>query len=91
MGSRHADASRELARRHEVLAGLVAEHGPMRIPRRTAVDDRFESLARAITFQQLAGRAASTIWGRVRALTDDHLRSTDRPGPRRDRSPRARG
>ena len=69
MGS-HADASRELARRHEVLADLVAEHGPMRIPRRTAVGDRFESLARAITFQQLAGRAASTIWGRVRASTD---------------------
>lgn len=29
---------------------------------------RYESIARAIVFQQLAGKAAATIWGRVRAL-----------------------
>ncbi len=29
----------------------------------------FESLARAITYQQLAGKAAATIWGRVVSLT----------------------
>jgi 3-methyladenine DNA glycosylase/8-oxoguanine DNA glycosylase len=36
-------------------------------------ESHFESLARAIVFQQLAYKAASTIWGRVVALT---------PGPR---------
>lgn len=30
---------------------------------------RYESIAKAIVFQQLAGKAASTIWGRVRALS----------------------
>jgi 3-methyladenine DNA glycosylase/8-oxoguanine DNA glycosylase len=65
----HRDASLELARRSDVFADLVERHGPMRIPARTPVADRFESIARAITFQQLAGRAAQTIWGRVRALT----------------------
>ena len=69
--SAHRDASLELARRSPVLAALVDEHGPMRIPARTPVAGRFESIARAITFQQLAGRAAETIWGRVRALTPD--------------------
>jgi DNA-3-methyladenine glycosylase II len=29
---------------------------------------RYESIAKAIVFQQLAGKAAATIWGRVRAL-----------------------
>jgi 3-methyladenine DNA glycosylase/8-oxoguanine DNA glycosylase len=42
----------------------------MRLRRRPAVSERFEALARSITFQQLAGRAASAIWGRTRALAD---------------------
>lgn len=67
--SRHGEASLELARRSPVFATLVDEHGPMRIAARTPVAGRFESIARAITFQQLAGRAAETIWGRVRVLT----------------------
>lgn len=67
----HRDASLELARRSPVFAALVDQHGTMRIPRRTPVPDRFESIARAITYQQLAGRAAETIWSRVRALTPD--------------------
>jgi 3-methyladenine DNA glycosylase/8-oxoguanine DNA glycosylase len=67
----HRDASLALADQDAVLAALVAEHGVMRIPARTRVDDRFESIARAITFQQLHGKAAETIWGRVRALTPD--------------------
>ena len=29
---------------------------------------RYESLAKAVVYQQLAGKAAATIWGRVRAL-----------------------
>ncbi len=51
-----------------VLAGLVERHGPMHLPPPPKASQRFEQLARSITFQQLAGGAASTIWGRVRAL-----------------------
>ncbi len=51
-----------------VLAGLVERHGPMHLPPPPKASQRFEQLARSITFQQLAGAAASTIWGRVRAL-----------------------
>ena len=32
------------------------------------VDRRFEQLAESIAYQQLAGQAAATIWGRFRAL-----------------------
>jgi DNA-3-methyladenine glycosylase II len=65
--SLHASASRELADRDRVLAELHREHGPMRLPRRPEVPRRFEALARTITHQQLAGRAAQAIWARVRA------------------------
>lgn len=61
-------ASQELADRDPVLAGLYERHGPMRIGRPAAVGHRFEELARTIAYQQLAGRAAATIWSRVRAL-----------------------
>lgn len=50
------------------MAGLVARHGLMHLPPPPRASQRFEQLARDIAFQQLAGRAASTIWGRVRAL-----------------------
>jgi len=64
-------ASRELAGRDRVMAGLVAQHGPMVVPTRTRVDRRFEAIAQAIAYQQLAGRAAATIWGRTKALVGD--------------------
>jgi 3-methyladenine DNA glycosylase/8-oxoguanine DNA glycosylase len=64
----HRDISFDLARRDPVMARLVEEHGPMHLPPPPRASQRFEQLARDITFQQLAGRAASTIWGRVRAL-----------------------
>jgi DNA-3-methyladenine glycosylase II len=58
------DAIALLVTRDPVLAGLVDRHG--QAPRRRAVpvDRRFESLAEAIVYQQLAGRAAATIHGR---------------------------
>lgn len=47
------------------LAPLVERHGhPTIAPRKNAI----ESLARAIVGQQLSGKAADTIWGRVIAL-----------------------
>ena len=63
-----ADAGRALAARDPVMARLGRVHGPPRFRSKPRVDERFESLARAIAFQQLAGPAAAAIWGRVREL-----------------------
>ncbi|MEA3018892.1 MAG: DNA-3-methyladenine glycosylase [Actinomycetota bacterium] len=65
-----AEAEADLAGRDPVLAGLIAATGPCVLgtgPRRRP---HFEALARSITYQQLAGRAANAIWTRVRALVD---------------------
>jgi DNA-3-methyladenine glycosylase II len=62
------EAARILAARDAVLAGLVAEAGPMRIPRRTM--SPFEALVQAIVYQQLAGPAARAIHGRLIAALD---------------------
>ncbi|MBW3664891.1 MAG: DNA-3-methyladenine glycosylase 2 family protein [Actinobacteria bacterium] len=43
---------------------LVRAHGPVRLGRRRA--SHLEALARAIVYQQLAGAAARTIWGRTK-------------------------
>ena len=66
----HRRASEDLARLDPVFAGLVAAHGPMRIAPPPPVAGRFEALAHSIAHQQLAGRAAATIWGRLRASVD---------------------
>ena len=66
MTNKHVMASQELSRRSPVMAELVARHGPMRVGRAPRSDERFEHLARMIAYQQLAGKAAETIWGRVR-------------------------
>lgn len=44
------------------LRPLIDKHGP---PTITPTRDAVQSLARAIVSQQLSGKAASTIWGRV--------------------------
>ena len=62
-----ADAERELAARDPVLAGLIAAAGPCTIGAKSG-RSHFEALARSITYQQLAGRAAEAIWQRVRTL-----------------------
>lgn len=50
---------------------VIDAAGPCTLkPRRRQPGSHFEALARSIAFQQLAGKAASTIWGRVRALVD---------------------
>lgn len=58
------DALAHLARDHK-LAALIRRHGPP-VLRRTR--NPFQSLARAIVYQQLAGAAAATIHGRFVAL-----------------------
>ncbi len=64
----HRRASLALADLDPTMAALVARHGPMRVPPPPPVVGRFENLAESIAYQQLAGRAAATIWGRFRAL-----------------------
>jgi DNA-3-methyladenine glycosylase II len=62
----------EVASRDPVLADLVARVGPIRHRPRDQ-DGPFAALVRAIVFQQLAGRAAQAIYGRVRATVGDTL------------------
>jgi DNA-3-methyladenine glycosylase II len=57
-----------LSKADPVLARIIAEVGPLGIqPRR----ERFQALARAIIFQQLAGAAANAIYGRFVGLFPD--------------------
>ena len=67
-----AAAIDEAASRDPVLADLVARLGPIRHRPRDP-DGPFAALARAIVFQQLAGRAAQAIYGRVRATVGGTL------------------
>ena len=62
-------ALHELADRSVVMADLIDRHGPYE-PRPTENPDVFASLARAIVYQQLAGRAAATIHERFSGLLD---------------------
>jgi len=59
-----AAAAAALAARDRVVAGLLDRYGPPRFGRPVKASDRFAVLARSICYQQLAGRAASTIHGR---------------------------
>jgi 3-methyladenine DNA glycosylase/8-oxoguanine DNA glycosylase len=75
-------AAQELAQRHAVLAVAYERHGALAPGRPVAVDRRFAELARAIVYQQLAGKAAAAIWSRVSAtvgdpFTPDAVLSTD--------------
>src|SRR5688500_9916428 len=81
-------ARRLLLRRDPVLAALIREYGPCGLAEAQRAD-HFSALVRAIVFQQLSTKAASTIYGRMvallpggelspaalAALTDDQLRS----------------
>ena len=64
-----AEAIDVVAAADPVLARLVQAVGPIR-DRPRDHDGHFGALVRAIVFQQLAGRAAIAIHGRVRALVD---------------------
>jgi DNA-3-methyladenine glycosylase II len=64
----YSEATRILAARDPVLAGLVDEAGPVRIQRRAM--SPFEALVQAIVYQQLAGAAARAIHGRLIAALD---------------------
>ena len=59
----HSAAARLLAGRDPVVASLVAEAGPMRL--RPPLDSHFAALVRSVVHQQLAGKAAAAIHGRL--------------------------
>jgi methylated-DNA-[protein]-cysteine S-methyltransferase len=61
------EALAHLSSRDRKLARIIESIGPLRLrtdPRASS----FEALAEAIVYQQLTGRAAATIYGRVQAL-----------------------
>ena len=58
-----AAAARILAGQDPVIARLLAETGPPRFSRPT--ESHFATLVRAVVYQQLAGRAAAAIHGRL--------------------------
>ena len=63
-------AVRHLKRADARLAAVVERVGPCRFePRRDGTD--FEAVLRSIVYQQLSGKAAATIHGRVLALLGD--------------------
>ena len=59
------DAVAELAGTDPVLAALVERHGHPPARRRVPAGRRFDRLAANIVYQQLAGKAAASIHGRV--------------------------
>jgi DNA-3-methyladenine glycosylase II len=66
-----ADGAAEIARRDPAMAAVIEAVGPPAL--RPPHEDGFAALVRAITFQQLAGRAASAIHGRFLATMPDGL------------------
>jgi DNA-3-methyladenine glycosylase II len=63
-------AVRHLKNADPVLSALIERVGPYR---REYGEPSFESLARSIVYQQLNGRAAATIYGRLEALAGKPL------------------
>jgi DNA-3-methyladenine glycosylase II len=61
---RMRSAVAHLKRADPVLAGLIQQVGPFRMAYR---EPSFEAMVRSIVFQQLAGRAAATIFDRFQA------------------------
>jgi DNA-3-methyladenine glycosylase II len=62
----------EVAARDRTLARLIEQVGPIKHRPRDP-DGPFGALVRSIVFQQLAGRAAQAIYGRVRAAVGEAL------------------
>jgi len=65
-----AEARAHLRGRCQPLGEFIDGFGPGRLRLRSE-PDLFRALARAITYQQLSGRAAATIHGRFSALFED--------------------
>jgi DNA-3-methyladenine glycosylase II len=65
-----AEAVRYLSERDEQLKRLVAETAPFQIPAEEA-QSPYEVLLEAIAYQSISGKAAATIFGRIKALGEN--------------------
>ncbi len=63
----HTAACEHLARVDRQLARMIAHHGPCGLQQETT-QSIFDALLEAIVYQQLTGKVAATILGRVKAL-----------------------
>ncbi len=66
-----AEALAHLRTNDEILGGVITRVGPFTLELRP-VDSLFEALLRSIVFQQLHGKAANTIHGRVLEVLKQH-------------------
>ena len=64
---KHDDAHRHLSASHPRMAALIKRARRFELKADKSVRP-FDALAESIAYQQLSGKAAATIWGRVRAL-----------------------
>ncbi len=62
---KYASARRALMRRDPILASIIKQHGPCGLAAARERFDHFAMLARAIVFQQLSTKAATTIHNRL--------------------------
>ena len=71
MGFDPKEATRVLSKSDKNLGKLIQRVGPFKRKRRGKLDP-FQNLTQSIIYQQLSGKAASTIHGRVLALFPDY-------------------
>ena len=64
------EALRHLAERDEILKALIAEAAPFAIDAE-AGQSPYEVLLEAIVYQSISGKAAATIFGRIKALGEN--------------------
>jgi DNA-3-methyladenine glycosylase II len=74
--SNHRKAINHLKRVDPTLAAVIEHVGPCRFETR-ANGTHFEALVRSIVYQQLSGKAAATIHGRLADLFDDRVPTAD--------------
>lgn len=67
MTKRHTAAAEYLRRQDAKLAAVIKQVGPVRLKRQHKLSP-YESLLESIVYQQLTGKAAATIYGRLQAF-----------------------
>jgi DNA-3-methyladenine glycosylase II len=65
-----AEAVRHLSERDEILKAIIAETVPFKIDV-TGEESPYEVLLESITYQSISGKAAATIYGRIKALGEN--------------------
>jgi DNA-3-methyladenine glycosylase II len=65
-----AEATKHLAERDECLKRLIAETVPFQMDQ-DPLQSPYEALLEAIAYQSISGKAAATIYGRIKALSSN--------------------